>query len=722
MNWCSAKAIVTGRNSDESAAASAGASIHRTESGSVDVRMTFRRRFDVRRVLVVNILLLSRLATLSAAPPTHLQVRQALSVARMAADHGFQDLSLKAVRDALNHGPPGDSIQPEFRIELRSARIDTSAVTRLTTADPVVEIHDSLMDLARRWQTDGYDRAAVCQTLADVVMPKHFASRVVCYVHPASVDPYRPNHLPQISSIARMLVERANAAGRLPDVRDQLGQQAPTNTAQSHLLAAMIAMELRDEDDLARHLEAAAASLQDGADAATAQLAVAVASDAFDSGMAASAAANLLDDAARLVHQINAAAGVSRNSPSRACLLTAARALFATEQPQAAVDTLSAYLTVEVPSCYSNSSHDGYLRQRRKVVAEELYSRGLVADARRLLKDYAAAFERRYRDGRFSTSESLAVATQDAAAQGAAAQGAAQSAPRVIPESDVAGTEADSAVWLMVGDMESELSRRLFVFPDFTAVTHLAVSPDGLELAMAANLHGRTSPSQSRIFVLPLNGGPLRDLGPGTLPSWSPRGRRLTVSRYTPERGVWVLRSDGSDAQLLDELGWGSQWSPDGRMIACAGAGAQASPIIVHDLVEEDVFPVQIAIRDRGQLVTSSLRWLPDSRRISFWLTNRNANAGTASFVSQAVFNGDSATVHLTQEATEPVAETAWAPDASQLVFDQPQPAEGRQQLFVASGTRDHEPRALKGQPPGRRNSSAAWSPDGKSLYYVSRK
>jgi Tol biopolymer transport system component len=145
-------------------------------------------------------------------------------------------------------------------------------------------------------------------------------------------------------------------------------------------------------------------------------------------------------------------------------------------------------------------------------------------------------------------------------------------------------------------------------------VGHLAWSPNAAKIAFD---------SGDDLYVVGADGSHLRRLlggsfgsGPGA-PSWSPDGRRILYF-FTPRadrhyRGqVWSMRPDGSSRTLLYDEGccvgaWQPPiWSPDGRLVAFAGA-TETDGVVVMDAKG----------RHRRQLLTlpSPVAWQPLPRR-----------------------------------------------------------------------------------------------------------
>ncbi len=99
---------------------------------------------------------------------------------------------------------------------------------------------------------------------------------------------------------------------------------------------------------------------------------------------------------------------------------------------------------------------------------------------------------------------------------------------------------------------------------------------------------GYTFDAASQLFVVPLDGGPPRQITSGEAssrePAWSPDGRRVAFVRTRTGPAdynltdLWVCDADGGNTQrLTDDVGRAAApaWSPDGRTIACYGTDTQ---------------------------------------------------------------------------------------------------------------------------------------------------
>jgi Tol biopolymer transport system component len=122
---------------------------------------------------------------------------------------------------------------------------------------------------------------------------------------------------------------------------------------------------------------------------------------------------------------------------------------------------------------------------------------------------------------------------------------------------------------LMVANLDGSNARPLLQSSNFAAGTSLGVkmawSPRGDRIAYLAGF-------PPRVHIVRVADGHDETVGTGFAPVWSPSGRQLA---FTLERGVAVVRADGSHRRQLDPLaldgyGMGVSWSPKSRRISYA--------------------------------------------------------------------------------------------------------------------------------------------------------
>lgn len=180
--------------------------------------------------------------------------------------------------------------------------------------------------------------------------------------------------------------------------------------------------------------------------------------------------------------------------------------------------------------------------------------------------------------------------------------------------------DADTA-WVCLLDHDSGTSRKLFAVPQALTVNGLAVTTDGQTLAYSALPLDSTGLTEARIWTCDAAGENLRDLGRGTQPSWSPGGMRLVFSRPEPEPGVWLMRSDGSDQQILDARGWGATWSPNGLHIAWLRTVKGQTTVVLYDIAEDD-FTLIVGEGVVSDASRNALTWSPNRQRLGVLSVN----------------------------------------------------------------------------------------------------
>jgi dipeptidyl aminopeptidase/acylaminoacyl peptidase len=145
-------------------------------------------------------------------------------------------------------------------------------------------------------------------------------------------------------------------------------------------------------------------------------------------------------------------------------------------------------------------------------------------------------------------------------------------------------------------------------------------APDGDRLVLSAIVEGA-----SRLLLARRDAPGIADVGPAELrpsaPAWSPDGSMIAFrgGTYDSDRGVYVMRSDGTDARRVSSVFTtaGSEaltptWSPDGARIAFIGGfGSTVGAFVVNvdGTGERYLTTIDYAI--------ASPRWSPDGSRVA---------------------------------------------------------------------------------------------------------
>ena len=247
--------------------------------------------------------------------------------------------------------------------------------------------------------------------------------------------------------------------------------------------------------------------------------------------------------------------------------------------------------------------------------------------------------------------------------------------------------------------------RSLFRFKNYFACGSPTVSSDGKTMAFDAwSVKPRTSPT---IYKLELGSNNPRKICSGSMPSWSPDGKRFACS----QSGIRIINSDGWNPMEIRSNGWGAQWSPDGKTIAFN----EGFILKAYD-VETKKFRTVLRKHDYKQIYWN-MTWSPDSRFVCF---KGEKSDGTIEVV----------TLDMTSEKPTPKvhhstklninADFAWHPDGNRIAFGMYCPERKKLQIYEIDPSKNDPPVLFPGQDETRNNNDVCWTPDGEQLIVVS--
>ena len=268
------------------------------------------------------------------------------------------------------------------------------------------------------------------------------------------------------------------------------------------------------------------------------------------------------------------------------------------------------------------------------------------------------------------------------------------------PKSSLYAMQADGKNW-----------EKFFQLPQISAIGSPQYSRDGKYIAFDGWMaDAGEGTSDSRLFVISAERDELWLLGNGSMPTWGPDNTKLACSFYSGGAGIISIASQ--EVITLDRNGWGTQWSPDGKLIAYA----VGTELKVYDVATK---AARTVFNGEGQYTSLGWNgcWSPDSQRFLFMGT---ASDNKKDVVSIAV-NGTDADLkkHLEKESIS--AKFAWHPTEPRLVFAKYSNEQKRSQLFEVDPTKPGPAKRLEGQDPTLDVMAPTWSPDGKRLLCIAR-
>ena len=268
---------------------------------------------------------------------------------------------------------------------------------------------------------------------------------------------------------------------------------------------------------------------------------------------------------------------------------------------------------------------------------------------------------------------------------------------------------------LMLLSHDGKHLRPLTDVPSHPTIGSPALSPAGDMIACDGNRPG-TSYEGTELLLMKADGTEVECLGNGAMPSWSDDGKRIAFSCNAP-RGVWVLDLATKKRELIDNEGWGIQWSPDGKYWAYSRRGA----LVVKNVATGEVQEQKSHFGENQLYWGWNMAWSPDCREMCGVVQLRNGQTAVAVQSLQLPEAEDDANrggIRLVSVGREINRDVAWHPSGSRIVFTAFSAATGRFQMFEFDPTIDSIPSAVAGQT-ATNNFDQCWSADGKTLVYV---
>ena len=315
------------------------------------------------------------------------QFQQAAQIARLAAENGFTELSVKAIGQSLHAGPPIEAMQDQdvgpggFPMIAQQQSSEHSAVTQA-----VVE---QLIAIEHLWRARSLDDATIYQTLKHVVLPDNRPLEVFLYPRPLS---QQPGQGPQ--SVGLLLVQAAARANKLEDLKADVEQrlQQPLGELPARVLVTQIALAAKDNAATRTQLEILGARLKQDSLQFSSELACHVAVPAMSLPDLPPVAVEVLERAVEhFAQNLQNNHGSLNEEPMRTFRFSLARFHFQNGAPLAGKKHLEDYLAHLIPLYRRYGGDYGVYRRRLELIkiAAEYARANQQADALDCLGQHA---------------------------------------------------------------------------------------------------------------------------------------------------------------------------------------------------------------------------------------------------------------------------------------------------------------------------------------------
>ena len=239
------------------------------------------------------------------------------------------------------------------------------------------------------------------------------------------------------------------------------------------------------------------------------------------------------------------------------------------------------------------------------------------------------------------------------------------------------------------------------------------ISPDGKWVAYTVRETDlKKDKGETRLWMIPMTGGdaiPMTAKGSSaSSPRWSPDGKYLSflASRNEGKTQVWTLDRRGGEAQQLTKIKQGVsgyQWSPDGKKLLVILRDPKPEDLEKDEKIKKKPKPWVI---DRLQFKRDNIGYLERYRNHLYVFTL-----------------GDSLPVQITSGDFDDSSPT-WSPDGKLIAFVSNRTKEpdsnNNSDIWIVSASSPDKGKTLLQltKNPGS-DSSPFWSPDGKSIVYL---
>jgi Tol biopolymer transport system component len=288
------------------------------------------------------------------------------------------------------------------------------------------------------------------------------------------------------------------------------------------------------------------------------------------------------------------------------------------------------------------------------------------------------------------------------------------SGPKQVRADEAPEPQEEFTTRIFLANTDGSNMRPLVDLPEYQAQGSPCWSADGKLIAFDAwkPQLGEKHPN-SRMIIVNADGSNPRIFDDASMPSFSPGGHRIAYSR-PQARGVWVISLDAEseeEAVQIDPSGWGTAWSPDGKIVYAVHTTGGANLRVVN-IVEGRRDYVFSEEQTPYTQIFWNMAWSPDGKRIVYKAAKRGSGKQEVGIVDA---RGEKFGL-VTRDEGDLWASFAWSPDASKVLFTKKCPERQRFQIYSAAPDSKDPPQLLPALDPLRNYADIAYSPDGKQL------
>jgi TolB protein len=272
-------------------------------------------------------------------------------------------------------------------------------------------------------------------------------------------------------------------------------------------------------------------------------------------------------------------------------------------------------------------------------------------------------------------------------------------------------------LWMM--NVDGTNRHEFFSSPEYGDTGSPSWSPDGSKVAFDSvrTIFGE-SWNQSRIVVVDVTGGALKDVGNGVQPSWSPDGKRLAFTGTSGGRqSMCIMNVDGSDVQQLVPNSRWAKWSPTADELVYT----QGADLWIYDRKTEKS---RALIEGGYQRIANGFNWSPDGEWICYKGDSATDGWHTAVIHREGREKGFRVILptSLMPEIIDSGCFLAWEkPDGRHIMTQLCTKDCPNAQMYLLDAEGKVAPQLIPGLDPKRSFSNGTWSPDGKRIIFCVR-